>query len=54
MGDLEEFIFKRNIPGRYSRWDEERDDQHASGYSDIDEEQEEIVPTTYVPFFSIN
>lgn len=26
MGDLEELIFTRNLPGRYSRWEEENDD----------------------------
>jgi hypothetical protein len=26
MGDLEEFIFKQNVPGRYSTWTEEQDD----------------------------
>lgn len=30
MGDLEELIFTRNIPGKYSRWAEEQDDFNAN------------------------
>ena len=26
MGDLEELIFKQNVPGRYSKWDHEKED----------------------------
>lgn len=26
MGDIEELLLTRNLPGKYSRWDEERDD----------------------------
>ena len=30
MGDLEETIFQRNVPGKYSRWDNgDRNDRNA-------------------------
>jgi hypothetical protein len=39
MGDLEELIFTRNIPGKYSRWDEEDDDFNQSEQIDSGEEE---------------
>jgi len=30
MGDIEETLFKRNIPGKYSTWDVEDRDFHSS------------------------
>jgi hypothetical protein len=41
MGDLEELIFKKNIPGRYSGWEEDDDDRRRDEENEENEESEE-------------
>jgi hypothetical protein len=41
MGDLEESMFKRNIPGKYSRWAEEDDDFRRGNHEDEEDHENE-------------
>jgi hypothetical protein len=41
MGDLEESMFKRNIPGKYSRWAEEDDDFRRGNHEDEEDHDSE-------------
>jgi hypothetical protein len=41
MGDLEDLVFKKNIPGRYSGWEEDDDDRRGDE-EDGNEEDNEI------------
>jgi hypothetical protein len=41
MGDLEESMFKRNIPGKYSRWAEEGDDFRRGNNEDEEDNDNE-------------
>jgi hypothetical protein len=41
MGDLEESMFKRNIPGKYSRWAEEGDDFRRGNHEDEEDNDSE-------------
>lgn len=49
MGDLEELFFTRNIPGKYSRWDEENDDLNLDTESmDFSEEECDLIDEQFV------
>jgi hypothetical protein len=41
MGDIEESIFKSNVPGKYSTWKLEHDDRRTDNTADIENIEDE-------------
>ncbi len=54
MGDLEDSFLRKNVPGRYTSWTEENDDERGADANDLDSEDDEYYLEGLPPLLSSN